>query len=213
MAINLTRGDTRPFLIGVAVLTLLGWGLYLYAELDKADNQHGARREILALSVIQDGLKTQLADQEQAAGSIADLQAKIIAASTRLSEATQARDQAQAQLASVQKELETWRQQQAQGAQQLQDLMQQLFRARAETQEVEQRRMAALSEITAHPQAKADRSQELADVGNQLEVARQQETQSREDLARLAQETAVKTAAALWNDPVLYSQGVVRADL
>src|SRR3954454_22361215 len=94
MAINLTRGDTRPFLIGVAVLTLLGWGLYLYAELDKADNQHGARREILALSAIQDGLNTQLADQEQAVGSIADLQAKIIAASTRLSEATQARDQA-----------------------------------------------------------------------------------------------------------------------
>src|SRR3954467_8933517 len=146
MAINLTRGDTRPFLIGVAVLTLLGSGLYLYAELDKADNQHGARREILALSAIQDGLNTQLADQEQAAGSIADLQAKIIAASTRLSEATQARDQAQGQLASVQKELETWRQQ-AQGAQQLQDLMQQLFRARAETQEVEQRRSAALSEI------------------------------------------------------------------
>src|SRR5215210_3358071 len=105
--------------------------------------------------------------------SLADLQAKIIAAGTRLSEATQARDQAQGQLASVQKELETWRQQQAQGAQQLQDQMQQLFRARAETQEVEQRRMAALSEITAHPQAKADRSQELADVGNQLEAARQ----------------------------------------
>ena len=77
MAINLTRGDTRPFLIGVAVLTLLGWGLYLDAELDKADNQHGAGCVILALSVIQDGLKTQLADQEQAAGSIADLQAKI----------------------------------------------------------------------------------------------------------------------------------------
>src|SRR3954467_6062506 len=158
MAINLTRGDTRPFLIGVAVLTLLGWGLCLYAELDKADNQHGARREILALSAIQDGLNTQLADQEQAVGSLADLQAKIIAAGTRLSEATQARDQAQGQLASVQKELETWRQQQAQGAQQLQDQMQQLFRARAETQEVEQRRMAALSEITAHPQARAVRA-------------------------------------------------------
>src|SRR3954471_21530020 len=132
MAINLTRGDSRPLLIGLAVFALLGWGLFIYAELiiyaelDKADNQHGARREILALSAIQDGLNTQLADQEQAVGSIADLQAKIIAAGTRLSEATQARDQAQAQLASVQKELEPWRQQQAQGAQQLQDLMQQL---------------------------------------------------------------------------------------
>ena len=108
---------------------------------------------LVASSAIQDGLNTQVADQEQAAGSIADLQAKIIAAGTRLSEATQARDQAQGQLASVQKELETWRQQQAQGAQQIQTETQELFRARAETQEAEQRRMAALSEITAHPQA------------------------------------------------------------
>ena len=88
MAINLTRGDSRPLLIGLTVFALFGWGLFIYAELDKADNQHGARREILALSAIQDGLNTQLADQEQAAGSIADLQAKIIAAGTRLSEAT-----------------------------------------------------------------------------------------------------------------------------
>ena len=154
MAFSLTRGKTRPLLIGLAVLTLLGWGLFIHAELDKADNQHGARREILALSAIQDGLKTQLADQEQAAGSIADLQAKIAAASSRLNEATQARDQAQAQLASVQTELETWRQQQAQGAQQLQDQMQQLSQARTETQEAEQRRSAALNELAAHPQLK-----------------------------------------------------------
>src|SRR3954469_3324057 len=72
--------------------------------------------------------------------------------------------------------------------------MQQLSQARTETQEAEQRRSAALSEITAHRQAKADRAQELAEVGNQLEVARQQETQTYEDLARLAQENAVKTA-------------------
>ena len=31
------RSDaTRPVLIGLAVATLLGWGLFLYAELDKA---------------------------------------------------------------------------------------------------------------------------------------------------------------------------------
>src|SRR5215212_7618994 len=76
MAINLTRGDSRPLLIGLTVFALLGWGLFIYAELDKADNQHGARREILALSAIQGGLNIQLADWEQAAGSLADLQAK-----------------------------------------------------------------------------------------------------------------------------------------
>jgi hypothetical protein len=58
MAFSLTRDKTRPLLIGLAVLTLLGWGLFIHAELDKADNQHGARREILALSAIQDGLES-----------------------------------------------------------------------------------------------------------------------------------------------------------
>jgi chromosome segregation ATPase len=193
MAFDFARGDTRPLLIGFSVITLLGWGLFIYAELDKAENQRGARREILALSANQESVRTQLAQQEQAAGSFADLQAKIIAATVQVSEATQARDQAQGQLTSIQKELETWRQQQAQVAQEIQSTTQELFRARTEAQELEQRRIAALNEITNHPQVMADRSQELAEVGNRLEAARQQETVAREDLARVAQETAVKT--------------------
>ncbi len=84
MPFSLTRGNSRPFLIGLAAATLLGWGLFIYAELDKADNQHGARREILALTANQESLSTQLAQQEQAAGSITDLQAKIVAAKPRL---------------------------------------------------------------------------------------------------------------------------------
>src|SRR5215211_1552217 len=101
MAINLTRGDTRPLLIGFSVITLRGRGLFIYAELDKAEKQRGARREILALSANQESLRTQLAQQEQAAGSFADLQAKIMAATVQVSEATQARDQAQAHLVSI----------------------------------------------------------------------------------------------------------------
>ena len=66
MAFTLTRDNTRPLLIGLAVLTLLGWALFIYAELDKADNQHGARREILALIANQESLSTQLAQQERA---------------------------------------------------------------------------------------------------------------------------------------------------
>ena len=148
MRLDLTRGDTRPALIGLAVLTLLGWALYIYAVLDTADNQHGARREILALSAIQDGLKTQLADQEKATGSLSDLQAQTTAASTRLNEATQARDQAQAQLASVQKELETYLQQQTQLAQQIQAQTQELSRARSEMQDAEQREHGNESGLT-----------------------------------------------------------------
>ena len=40
------------------------------------------------------------------------------------------------------------------------------------------------------------RSQELADVGKRLEAARQQESQAREELAGIAQETANKTSDA-----------------
>ena len=83
---------TRLLLVGLAVATLLGWVLFLYAELDKAENQRGARREILALSANEETLRNQIAQLEQSAGSLADLQNKIIAAGTRLSEATQALD-------------------------------------------------------------------------------------------------------------------------
>src|SRR4051794_8743716 len=120
MAINLTRGDTRPLLIGLAVAALLGWALYIYAEVSKAENQHGVRREILALTAVQDDLKNQLAQQQQAAGSLVDLQNKIMAATSQANQAVAARDEAQARLASVQKELETLRGQQTQVAQQLQ---------------------------------------------------------------------------------------------
>jgi hypothetical protein len=63
MAFDFARGDTRPLLIGFSVITLLGWGLFIYAELDKAENQRGARREILALSANQESVRTQLAQQ------------------------------------------------------------------------------------------------------------------------------------------------------
>src|SRR3954469_25204782 len=40
MAINLTRGDTRPILMGLAIAAVLGWGLFIYAELyGAAQNQ------------------------------------------------------------------------------------------------------------------------------------------------------------------------------
>src|SRR5689334_9467923 len=57
MRLDLTRGDTRPALIGLAVLTLLGWGLFLYAKLDDAENQRGARRDILAVTANLDAAK------------------------------------------------------------------------------------------------------------------------------------------------------------
>src|SRR3954466_2425298 len=130
---------TRPVLIGLAIATLLGWGLFLYAELDKAENQRGARREIRALSANEEIVRNQIAQMEQSAGSLADLQNKIAAATSRYNQATATRDQAQALLASAQKDLEAQRQQQAQASQQFENLMQQLSQARAQTQEVEQR--------------------------------------------------------------------------
>src|SRR6185369_16388033 len=64
-----SSSGTRTLLIGFAVLTLLGWGLFLYAKLDDAENQRGARREILAVTANLDTAKGQLAQQEQTSGS------------------------------------------------------------------------------------------------------------------------------------------------
>ena len=189
-----SSGGTRPLLIGLAVLTQLGWGLFLYAKLDDAENRRGARRDILAVTANLDTMKGQLAQQEQTSGSLADLQNRMLAATTRLGEATQSRDQAQAQLASVQKELGTYLQQQTQLAQQIQAQTQELSRAGSETQDAEQRRTAALTDLAAHPHQMADRSQELAEIGRRLEAARQQVVEAREQLTRLAQEIAAKAA-------------------
>ena len=46
MAINLTRGDTRPILIGLAIAAVLGWGLFIYAELHGAAQNQKARQQI-----------------------------------------------------------------------------------------------------------------------------------------------------------------------
>src|SRR4051794_14685096 len=97
---------TRPVLIGLAIATLLGWGLFLYAELDKAENQRGARREIRALSANEELVRNQVAELEQSAGSLADLQNKIAKATNRDNQATANRDQDPAPLGPAQKELE-----------------------------------------------------------------------------------------------------------
>ena len=62
-----SSGATRPLLTGLAGLTLLGWGLFVYAKLDTADNQRGARREILALSANEEVLRNQIAQLERRA--------------------------------------------------------------------------------------------------------------------------------------------------
>src|SRR3954464_7297644 len=126
MAFNLTRGDTRPILIGLAIVALFGWGLFIYAELHGAAQNQKARQQISRLSTSEESFKTQLAQQQQASGSLADLQTRIPAATDQARQATAARDQAQAELASGQKELEAQRQQQAQVVQQLQAQTQQL---------------------------------------------------------------------------------------
>src|SRR5215210_4821654 len=176
MASNPVRGTTLALLIGFALATLLTWSLFIYAKVANSENQRSGRREIFVLSASQEGLSAQLAQQEQATGVISDLQNRISAAA-RLSEATQARDQVQAQLASAQAELENQRQQLAQVAQQIQVQTQELSEARTEAPRIEQRQAAALNELAAHSQMNADRSQELAVLGGQLEAARQQETQ------------------------------------
>src|SRR3954454_3598616 len=60
MAFHLTRGDTRPILIGLAIVALLGWGLFIYAELHGAAQNQKARQQISRLSTSEESFKTQL---------------------------------------------------------------------------------------------------------------------------------------------------------
>src|SRR3954447_24814207 len=46
MVFNLAPSDRRPTLFSLAAIALLGWGLLIHAELDKAAHQRAARREI-----------------------------------------------------------------------------------------------------------------------------------------------------------------------
>ena len=89
------------------------------------------------------------ATKSAAAGAIADLQNNIAAVAAELNETIQARDRAQAQLASTQKELEVWQQKLAQVAQ-------------------------LQSEIRELSQAWAQLHKELADVNGRLQPAEQE---------------------------------------
>src|SRR5690242_1312768 len=99
MPFNIMRGENRPILIGLVLAILLGWGLFIYAELHGATQNRRAREQIRQLSTSEENLKTQLTQQQQAAGSLADLQARIAAATDQSRQAAAARDQAQAALA------------------------------------------------------------------------------------------------------------------
>src|SRR3954451_9351410 len=60
MAFNLTRGDTRPILIGLAIGALFGWGLFIYAELHGAAQNQKARQQIRQVTSSEESFKTQL---------------------------------------------------------------------------------------------------------------------------------------------------------
>src|SRR3954466_2971805 len=160
MAFNLTRGDTRPILIGLAIAAFLGWGLFIYAELHGAAQNQKARQQISRLSTSEESFKPQLAQQQQASGSLADLQTRIAATTDQARQATAARDQAQAELASGQKELEAQRRRKAQVVQQLQAQTQQLSQVQGQMQETEQHLPAARNEIATNQQVVVPRSRD-----------------------------------------------------
>src|SRR3954452_14018140 len=87
-----TSGATRALLIGFASLMLLGWGLFVYAKLDKAENQRGAHREILALSAHEEALRSQIAQLAQSAGRLTALQDRIAAERSRYNQVAATRE-------------------------------------------------------------------------------------------------------------------------
>src|SRR3954452_3343131 len=120
MGLNMKWGDPRLISIGLAIAAVIGWALFIYAQVSASAQNRRAHQVISELTYARDGLQAQLTLYQQAVGSLTDLQAKTQSATDQTRQATAARDRATAELAAVRKDLELRRDEQAQIVEQLQ---------------------------------------------------------------------------------------------
>ena len=57
MALNVTRGDPRLISIGFAIAAVIGWALFIYAQVSGSAQNRMARYEISELTSSRDGLQ------------------------------------------------------------------------------------------------------------------------------------------------------------
>src|SRR5215210_2758578 len=101
MAINYRSDMTRPLTLGLIGLDVVGWLLTLLLFIYRAEDHRDHRRQVRMLQANEAEVRTQLAQQTSASGTLSDLQASIAAAQQQAAQASQAREQTQAQVAPV----------------------------------------------------------------------------------------------------------------
>src|SRR3954470_12718400 len=101
MAINYRADMTRPLTLGLIGLAITGWLFTFLLFIYRAEDQRDHRRQVRMLQTNEAEVRTQLAQQTSASGTLSDLEARIAAAQQQAVQASQA----QAQLAPVQQSL------------------------------------------------------------------------------------------------------------
>ena len=148
MPIDLRSELQRPIAIALAGVALVGWLLFLIVLVNLSQENRQARDQVVQLQSSETRLRSELESQRRAAGSLADLQARIAAADQTSSQASRARDEAQAQLASVQQNLQAGQQRAAEASRTADAAAQRLGELQRQGQETEQRLAALRGEIT-----------------------------------------------------------------
>src|SRR5690349_5668640 len=92
----------RPVTLALGGAAVLGWLLAFGVGLSSSDHQQEAQTEITRLQQAEATLRRQLDEHQRMGGTLADLQARVVGAEQQLAQITQAREQAQAQLATLQ---------------------------------------------------------------------------------------------------------------
>src|SRR5215210_4283781 len=95
----------RTLSLILTFLTLVGWGAFAYSAGSSAIATHDLRAELAQLQASQDQVLAERNRQQEAAGDLAQLQAKLASAREDLDTLAHKREQARAQVAAAQQEM------------------------------------------------------------------------------------------------------------
>ena len=106
MAVDIKAELTRPPALILAALAALGWVLFALSSWSATSTQKAQRLQIADLTARNERLATDLNKQVEAAGAIADLEAKVNATREELARVSQTRNDVQAELTTAQRSLQ-----------------------------------------------------------------------------------------------------------
>src|SRR5215207_10291184 len=102
MAFDYRAELKRPASLVLAAIAALGWLLALGIGFSSSDQMQEARAETTRLQQAQVDLQRQLDEQQRTGRTLASLEDRVAGSQQQLTQITQAREQAQAQLATLQ---------------------------------------------------------------------------------------------------------------